>query len=255
MKTKHYLITAVAAYLVFLIHSLPAAPVLGYLTSGVERVKVSGISGSLWHGRATSVSIDDYRLDDLSWSFSAMQLLGTRFGFDIEAKFYNRPLSASVATSLWSRLHIADLSMQLDANRLGKIIDLPMGELTGMVELDLDEARWSPGQIPELHGHLSWHNAAILIAGATRLGDIDIDLQATDDSPLLATISNQGGQLDIDGQARVNPEAAYELNISLTPTKSANANLRNSLKFVAKPGAGGKYEIKRSGSLSQLGLI
>ena len=77
----------------------------------------------------------------------------------------------------------------------------------------------------------------------------------SDDHFLTADIKNQGGDIRINGDAKLIPEADYVINISLLPTATANNNIRQSLKLFAKKQSNGAYLINNTGSLDQIGLL
>lgn len=255
MKTRHYLATSVVAYFAFLLYLTPAAPVISTLLKDIQTVSTLSISGSIWNGQASSVRIERYRLEDISWSFSPLALLLGEISYDIDASFEGRPVRSSLALTATGGVTVDDLTASIDAFRVGKIVDIPIGELGGTMDIVIDEASWRSGTVPSIDGRISWQKASVTVADKAELGDITLLLEERESYPLVGLIENVPGQLDIEGKIEVDEEGSYQLNAKLSPNSSASANLRGSLKYVGQPKSDGSYEINNAGNLSTLGLM
>ena len=255
MKIKHYLITAALAYVTFLIYLAPAAPIFKSLISDNDKLSVSAITGSLWSGSAESLNINNHALKDVQWSFTAWRLLTGEISFDVHASYKNNPASGSLGISITGKRLLHDFTTSIKAFEAGKIADILIGELDGLINIQIDQASWAPGTVPEISGNIFWEKAAFIVAEKADLGDVSILFSKNDTSPLTANIENIPGHLNIKGNIVVNDEGHYKLGVSLIPTKGASRNLRNSLKLVAKPLPDGNFEINNAGELSTFGFM
>ena len=255
MKIRHYLITAALAYFTFLIYLAPAAPIVKLLINDNDDISVSTITGSLWSGNAESLSINNHELKDAQWSFTAWRLLTAEISFDINASYKNNPVSGSLGTSITGKRLLHDFTASIKAFEAGKLADILIGELDGLLNIQIDEASWTPGTVPEISGTIFWKKAAYIVAEKADLGDVTILFSKNDTSPLIANIENIPGHLSVKGDIAVNDEGHYQLGVSLKPTKDASRNLRNSLKLVAKPLPDGNFEINNAGELSTFGFM
>lgn len=255
MKIHQYLITAIAAYFIFLIYTVPAAPVISILTGNIKGLSLPTIQGSLWNGSAQAAQYKKHEIRNLNWDFTIWRLFTGEISFDIDALFQDKAITASIGTSLTDTLTIHNLSATLDAYSLGQIADIPIGELAGLIDIEIDDASWSPDSIPNIKGKLLWQKAAIIIAERADLGELSFVIGKNETSPLHTSITNSSGHLDISGNVAVAHDGNYKLEITLKPNTKASQNLRNSLKLVTKPTPTGDYKINKSGSLSQLGLM
>ena len=147
MKTKHYLITAVVTYLTFLIYLAPAAPVINLLIEDNKYISVSSASGSLWSGNVKSILVKQHEIRDVDFSFSPLRLVMGEVCFDIEALYKNTPISASIGLSLTGKRILHNLNTTIDAYLVGMIIDIPIGELGG----DLNIKSMMPAGLPILY--------------------------------------------------------------------------------------------------------
>ena len=255
MKFKHYLITGVVIYLASLIYMTPAQLIVNQLTRDDKNIALSDINGTLWNGSAKSARFQKHQLDEITWSFSAWRLFTAEISFNINALYKKKPITTVIGTSLSDTIKVHDLTAAIDAYVFGQLIDLPVGELDGDIEISIQQASWSQNSVPSIRGTATWKRSAIIIAEKAELGELIIDLDEDDDSPIVATIKNTPVDLAINGNAIVSDEGDYELNITLKPTTNASVNLRNSLKMVAKPQPDGSYKILNKGDLTQLGMM
>lgn len=255
MKIKHYIITAVVIYFLFLIYLAPATPIVSFLIKDNNNISISSVKGSLWEGTAQSLSINRHEIKELQWSFIAWRLLLGEVSFDTLTFYQGNPVSTTIGLSLTGKLLIHDLNTTISAYTAGRIIDILIGELDGEITVNIDSAVWAAGSVPKITGELVWKNAAYIVAERTELGDLTVKFSENDASPLSATIANSPGQLSVNGTLNVNNEGHYDLDITLKPTNKASNNLRKSLKLVAKPRPDGSFEINNAGDLSTLGLM
>ena len=255
MKIRHYLITAVVAYLTFLIYLAPAAPLLDLATKNNDGISIVSVTGSLWSGNARSLHIKNHKIENVHWSFIPWRLLIGEASYDIQAQYKDNPISTSIGLTLTGKYLLHNLSATLAAYPTGKILDIPIGELDGDLKIAVNEAIWSANTVPKITGDILWEKAAYIVAERAELGDVTIMFSESDTSPLIAAIKNTPDHLSIDGNITVNAEGHYDLVISLTPTKKASKNLRDSLRLIAKSLQDGSFEINNAGELSSLGLM
>ena len=256
MKIKHYVITAVVTYLSFLIISVPATMVTGLLSEHMPQVNIQGVSGTLWNGSAQRISLShSHVIDDVDWTFCAWRLLTAEACLDLQATYKSKTVKGQLGVGITGTLQARDLSTEMDAQLLGDLAGLPIGELNGLVNIHLESANWSQGQVPSITGNILWNSAAITVAETADLGDIAITLEESDDYPLTAITSNKGGQLALNGESHINDDGSYNLELKLSPNNTATKNLRGSLEMFAKKQNDGSFVLKNTGNLKQYGIM
>jgi hypothetical protein len=255
MRTRHYIITGILAYFVFLVTSIPAQPVIGAFKESLP-VSIGNISGTLWHGKAgTVITRNNVKLDDVEWSFIPWRLLLARLAFDVNAEFNNSPLSTRVSTGIGRTVGIDDLDMILPASKTASLISLPIGELSGDIHLRIDKARFTQGSVPRVEGTVDWTRAAVTIAETADLGNISVVVSENEESPIMASISNKGGQLALNGNFTTTDQGNYSLKLNMKPGATASSNLASSLEMFAKKQRNGEFVLNNKGNLKQLGLM
>lgn len=256
MKTKHYLTIGLLSLFVFLIINIPAALVINSIKNQVPQVKVQNVSGTLWSGSAHQVIVQSQHiLKDVNWSVCAANLLLAEACINIEAIYKNNPLKGQLSVDLNNSIQAKNLATTISANQLGQMVNLPIGEVSGDIELQLETLSWQPGDIPSVTGTVKWSEASITITETIQLGDITIVFSESDKYSVDTKVSSKNGQLSISGSASLTASADYNLNLTLTPKNTANRNLKNSLKLFAKPEPDGRFILKTNGNLKQLGIM
>ena len=253
MKKRYYLLTAILAYLIFTLAMFPAQPVVT-LINDKTTATLSGVSGSIWDGHAHSIDVEGIRLSDTHWNMKAWKLLIGRAALDIDTRLEDEAISGEIGASLTGTVFANTLNGRISADTVTRLANIPMAQLSGMIDIAVEHISWSLGELPEVDGTLVWKDASVTVAETASLGEVSIVITQQDDS-LRADVNNDGGDIELKGEASLNPEADYEANIRFKPTASASRNLRRSLGLFAEPQGDGSFLLKNSGSLKQLGLI
>ena len=251
MKKRHYILTAVISYVVLLIATIPAKPVID-LVNRNTLANVQGVSGTLWDGRALLISINNINIDRTEWSFKLWKLFIGKVAVNINTQFSDNDINAEIGTSFLGRFFINDLYARVDAQQVAELANLPLVQLSGIISLDIESAQWKQGELPLANGEISWRDAAVTVADTASLGNVTILISESDQQLLTAEINNQGGDIKINGTAGLVPEADYTVDIKLLPTATANNNIKQSLGMFAQRQSNGEYTLNKTGSLNQI---
>lgn len=256
MKIRHFLIAAVSSYILFLLIYAPASIVITALNESIPQIKIEGIAGTIWNGSAKRITYaNKYTLDDAHWSVCTWRLIIGEACVELDAKYMLNDIHSEIGINVAGTLKARDIKANLDAETLGKQLNLPLGELSGDVFFDIEQLEWEGDSIPSTTGVINWNNAAVTFAEKIQLGTISIKITESDEFPLNATISNKGGHLAINGLTNINADGAYTLELRLLPDNSASTNLRKNIGLFAKKQSDGNYIIEDSGNLKQLGIL
>jgi general secretion pathway protein N len=255
MRRRYYILTGIVAYFIFLITTIPAAPVIDLFGDRIP-ASINNISGTLWDGQAGSITTNkNLTLNNIEWSFLPLHLLAVSIAVDVNAEFNDKPLTTRLSTGLSGKLVASDLSINLDASDITPLIALPFGELSGEFNLAINKAVLEQGSVPQLDGTINWNRAAVTIAETAELGNVSILLNEDDDSPLNASISNKGGQLTLNGNLTTTAQGDYTLQLKMKPNANASDNLVSSLAMFSKKQRNGEFLLNNKGNLKQLGLM
>ena len=255
MRIHHYIITGIIAYFVFLVATVPAAPVISMFEDRIP-VSISNVSGTLWSGRASAVTTTkNLTLKNVEWSLLPWRLLLASVSVNVNAEFNDNPVDARLSTGISGNLSVDDLNMKLDAADAASLVSLPLGELSGIFQLQIDNAYIEQGLVPRVNGTLNWNQASITIAESADLGNVSVLINESDESPITASISNKGGHLALKGTFTTSAQGDYSLQLSMKPNATASSNLSSSIAMFAKKQGNGEFILDNKGNLKQLGLM
>ena len=252
MKKRVYIITAIVSYFALLVATIPAQTVSSIINEN-SPVKIQGANGTLWHGKAFSIVINNStQLQASTWSFNAWKLLIGKIAIDLDTQYINNNLTSEIGVSFLGRYFVNDLNAKISAQDLAQLAEIPMAQLSGMISLNIVHAEWEQGEMPLAEGEINWKDATVTVAESASLGDLSIVLSESDQQRLNAEIKNQGGDIRISGTAELVSATDYAANVTLTPTESASNNIKQSLGLFAQKQNNGTYVLKKSGSLNQI---
>ena len=255
MRSRHYVFTGIIAYFVFLVATVPAAPVISIVEDRIP-VTINNVSGTLWSGRASAITTNkNITLKNVEWSFQPWRLLLASIAININAEFNSNPIDARLSTGISGNLSVDDLNMKLDAADVASLASLPLGELSGIFQLHIDSAHIEQGMVPRVNGTLKWNQASVTIAERADLGNVSVLINEKDESPLSASISNKGGHLALNGTFTTSAQGEYSLQLSMKPNATASSNLSSSIAMFARKQSNGEFIFNNKGNLKQLGLM
>jgi len=254
MNKKHYFFIIIFSYLLFLITTIPIGTVIKTINTNTP-IDIRGASGTIWNGQAISISINrTVQLDNTEWSFTIWKLLTGKITYQISSHYNKNPIEGEIGSSFLGQYFINDFTAKIAAEKLAKLADIPLVQLSGDIAFNIDHAHWKRDTLPLAIGTIRWDTAAITVADTVSLGEITIVLSENDEQLLNAEIKNKGGDILVSGKAELIPEANYSADIKLSPTSSASGNIKNSLALFAKKQKNGNFLLKKTGQINQLGF-
>ena len=256
IKTRYYILTAVLSYLFFMISSLPASKLVSLAEENkLTTAKLYGVYGSLWNGGAEQINIpNQLPITNLQWSLNPASLLIAKLSSEISGNIKNQKFIGNISMNAFGAVEATDIRARISSPVVQELIQMPLGELGGVFNLNIDSIIINDSPIPNITGSLKWTSAKLTIAETVDLGHININVKTNSANQLTATISNKKGQLNLDGTASVDAKKLYTLNLRITPEESASRDITQSLSMFSRRQTDGSYLIKRKGNLREIGM-
>jgi len=256
MKKRYYIIIAAVSYLFFTLGNVPAAKVISLAEQSTKLpMQLYGVHGSLWNGGAEKAIVKGQpHINNLSWSINPAMLLLASLSGEVKGSIKNQNIVGNISYSAFGSFSASDVRATIDAATAQELLKLPMGELSGTFNVNIESFSPNPEGIPEITAQIKWKNAKVTIIDTVDLGLVNLNITPDDNEQLIAKISSKNGHLLLNGKAKIDNKKTYDLNLSITPEKKANENLRQSLKLFSKRQTDGTYLVKRKGKLSELGI-
>lgn len=238
---------ALAVYLLTLLLALPVVRVIEWVDPG--GVSIHGADGRVWAGHARRVELDaaPVPLTDVSWDLSAWRLLTGELGSEIEAGVAGLDVRGYVAVSGGRTIRVADLTLRGPVSGLLERLPYPVAA-AGSVLARIEDGELVAGVPRGFRGRAVWSDARVQAPLAVGLGEVvaefapDADAQDID-------IRAEGGEVEVEGDIRLQADGGYDIEMALTPTDRAGSRVRDTLTLLGQPDDQGRYVIRQSGRL------
>ncbi len=256
MKKRYYILAFILPYLFFTLGNVPAQTVLSITQQYVTLpVKLYGVQGSIWNGSADKAVIPGKpSIDNIQWTINPTMLLLARVSGEAKASIKNQNIIGNFSVSATGTLSASDIRARIDAPVVQELAQMPIGELGGTFNINIESLEIKENRLPFIKGELKWKNAKLTVLDTVDLGFINLKINTDEADTLLATITNTKGQIQLSGDATLDNNKSYKLNLRLTPDSKAPNNIRQSLAMFAKRQTDASYLLKRKGNLTEFGL-
>ncbi|WP_339899292.1 type II secretion system protein N [uncultured Gilvimarinus sp.] len=243
-----WILLAVVFWLVFVIVQIPASWG-GYMMTRNGALALTGISGTLWHGRASmaSVTIDgrDYSLGELDWQLHPMSLLTLRPCADLTTNLERQQVSGTACAGMGNKLTLRDTDISVPASL---VQDLPDNvEISGQLSAHIKQLNIEQQNLQALEGNLSW-SAARLNNGQRwlNLGAFAAELSATEAGEIYANVFSLDGPIDLKGNVTMPLTGGVIIDVDFTMTDAFSRDVQAEqwLPMVATPLDNGRQKIQ-----------
>ncbi|MEM9183523.1 MAG: type II secretion system protein N [Pseudomonadota bacterium] len=241
----------VAALLLALAIQLPASLAPRLLSSQVPPLALSGVSGSLWQGRAVQTSWDRWPAGAVRWRVAIPPLLALRTRLELELE--GPPLRGQLVLqrNLDGTLLISGAQITLPALWLQQIINQPALRLAGTVDLKIDRAMVdSEGWLVALDGSARWRDAVVSVDQRSALGDLLLSWTTDSNGRITGTLADEGGPLALAGEVSI-ANRAYRIR-ALASARSGDVALRRALSYLGRTEPSGEVRLEIFGPLVPL---
>jgi hypothetical protein len=248
MTRRGLLVTAgIAAFAVFLVALVPATVLTRWLPPGVV---VAGLDGTIWSGRASSVSLQGRVIGATRWSCRPWPLLMLKWSCRVELQPSEGQISASLSGDFNAdEIEARDLTGHLPIALLVGIVT-PKG-WTGRLDLDVARARLAGGLPQDAEGKLFVRGLKAPGPDGALLGDFELTIGegAVGTGTLTGRLSDLGGPLRVRGTIELKPDRSYFGSGEVAPGPGAGPEIFDSLAFLGPPDASGRRPFSIEGTL------
>jgi hypothetical protein len=163
---------------------------------------LSGISGTVWSGRAELGSLGNLPLRDVEWSVAPLALALGRISVTLAARPPDGLVTGSLSAGLWD-IRFTDVRVTTSLDTLGTLLSLQGSR--GTLSLDIDELSLRNGWPVAAQGTVRIRDLEVLPLGSPpgsallALGDYELSSFEVADLRLGAALRDEGGPLEIQG--------------------------------------------------------
>ncbi len=248
MSRKSLLVTGgIIAFLVFLVALVPATVLTRWLPPDVA---VSGLDGTVWSGRAASLSLRGRALGTAGWSCRPWPLLLLEWSCRVELQPPGGTVSALLSGDFnGEEIEARDLSGQLPITNFEGIAT-PKG-WTGLLDLNVTRARIAGGLPQDAEGKIVVRGLKAPGADGALLGDFELTIGegAVGTETLTGRLTDLGGPLRVRGTIELKRDRSYFASGEVSPGPGAGPAIFDTLGFLGPPDLAGRRPFTVEGTL------
>jgi len=202
VSKKFWISLGLVCWLYFVVSHLPAVWGAYALTRSGD-IAMSGVSGTLWSGRASLASIKlkgiDHSLGQVTWDLNFFSLFTFKLCALVTTQMDNQQFDGYVCTKGKNAFLLKDTTMNFPAALVQPMLPLP---IDGQFAVTLDALEIDEGKYYQARGKVTWVNGKINNGSNwMAVGTLGADLKDDGKNGLTAQI------VDIDSPLRVNIES------------------------------------------------
>ncbi len=234
---KLWIPLGVGLFLVFAISNIPAIWG-GYLLTRGTGVALSGVTGSLWTGRASLASVrtasQEYSLGQLSWSLSPLSLLTLSPCADVTTKLPMQEFNGEICGGSGGAVKVRDADVSLPVALLQAKIPVP---IQGQFSSHIEELELRGNMLLKLKGKLTWNDARVNTgANWLDIGSYAAELSDNGNNGVSAKFFQLSGPVDVNLQIELAAPSGGTVKGELAAPQSFfdAANARDLLSMFAQ---------------------
>lgn len=225
----------------------PAQFAYNLVADRLGALRLGGISGGVWQGRASSVQMFGTELGALDWQLQPAPMLHGAIAAHLALNGGEIAAAADVERAFSGAVDVQNVSIRAPARLAAPALDIPALQLLGDLDIAIAHARLR-GTWPEAaNGTAHWRNAAVAGAAQAQLGDLEASFASAADGSIGGNVSDLGGPLQLNGTFRVNA-GSYDADATLR-ARDGNAQVSEALRYIGEPQADGSSHLIIHGQL------
>jgi len=237
----------IGAFLILALVTLPASVLLSFVHPA--NVTLSGISGTIWKGRAQAVRSGTMHLGSVDWVLNVFSLLTGKLGADVKVVRTDGFAQGSVAAGAGGRITLRKFNAAAPVSALPPSV--VRGGWTGTLNLKLAEMTIADAWPATLTGTIE---VTDLVGPANRpaaLGSYKVvfpEGPAAGDK-LTGALTDMGGPLAVNGTVQLNRNRSYLVSGMIATRPDAPGDMARTLEILGEPDAQGRRQFTIEGSM------
>lgn len=241
---KRLILAGFAVFFLVLLVTFPAR--VAYRLFAPPALQMSGITGSVWNGRAAEALAADAYLTDVRWRLKPDSLLSGNVTYAAQA----RPVGGSLATDVSAS---TDGSITLTGLTASVPLDLVLPQfqaqgIGGDLMVVLDRLVITDGTPADISGTVTVVNLFVPILSAGVLGDYQLHFESSPEG-ITATLAALEGLLDISGTLTLRPDGEYRVDGLVRARPEAPPSVESRLASLGTPDQNGMRPFQTEGRL------
>jgi hypothetical protein len=207
------------------------------------RVGVDHVRGTIASGSA-DVAFQGYGLGNVNWHVDALSVFTGKLRIDVSVTDPDLQSRGSVAVGFGSDIALRDLRGHMGIDKLRDFFPGQglMRDLVGTVAWTFKRVDIRDGLPKYAQGELLWQGAGTNAPERLALGDLRVSVTTDTHGVIKGAFGDSGGALKLTGQATLEPDGNYRVNLGLLATGPAQARLE---QVLVPLGSKDRYGMRR----------
>lgn len=237
-----YGLLGLAAYVIFLLASVPAARVYPLLQTRLAPLNLYGLEGTLWQGRARSADIGAYRVGPFNWELHPGKLLLGRIEAEVSFRG-NGEGEVVIERILGGEVRVRDANADMPVAEMAAWLPALVVSGGGRVVLQQADMTWSGGHISAAHGSVLWREGVTPPPLSAPIGELGMSFDPRGGT-IQGTLLDKGGPVQAQGVLTLKADGGYQFSGSFS---ARDAALAPALQAFGPVGADGKIALSYQG--------
>lgn len=250
-KTWRGRVAMAAAVLLLFVGVIAARLPASWILAAVPKIngqppQCEAISGTLWHGACSGLIAGTYRFSSAQWELAPWPLLRgivaahlaiESDALSIDGQFQRRLSGALTVRDVHARFSMPNLLLpQLPAN------------LSGNVAAHIALAAVAGFKVQSMVGQINVQDLVQTAPSRILLGNYQLEFPepAAADKPVVGTLRDTGGPLEIHGTLTLTPEPGYLLDGTVVARPDAGPALLQQIAILGSPDSSGRRSFSQA---------
>ena len=242
-RKRGLVIVAALTMVIALVVTFPARIAYHWVSSPL--LAMSGISGSVWSGKAREFSTNGVYLRDLEWRVRPFQLLTGKIAFSISASPVSGFFESEIAIGLDGTTTLTDLSAALPLQMVEGAVKVP--GLRGQASLQFERVQLVKGRAAAMDGTVAIADLVVPIVHRGSLGGYKAEF-FTQNNGIVASVEDTDGVIDLAGSLQIKPDATYSFVGQVVAKPNTPDAVRQQMRFLGPANERGQQELRLEGA-------
>lgn len=241
---KKIIFFGLISFFVAAIWQLPLSFAKPYIEKVAKQIKMDGVSGTIWNGKAKQLTINKINIENVQWQIKPFQsLISLSLNTTFNINDPNLTANGIASISPTQKLTLDNVKFTLDANYLNKLQQNAklVGDIIGSIKYAVIDQE----NLPDINGIVNWNDAAIISPIKLPQGDYHALITSSNDG-LNIKLTSTDAPAELNGDIKLNKQWLYDTDIDI---KAKEQGLTSMLGLVGEKQADGSVKIKQKGDL------
>jgi general secretion pathway protein N len=242
-RKRGLVIVAVLTTVIALVVTFPARIAYQWFSSPL--LAMSGISGSVWSGKAREFSTYGIYLRDLEWRVRPFQLLTGKIAFSISASPVAGFFESDIAISLGGTTTLTGLTAALPLQMAERAAKVP--GLRGEASLQFERVQLVKGRAAVMDGTVTIADLVVPVLHRGSLGGYAAEF-FTQNNGIVASVEDTDGVVDLAGSLQIRPDGTYSFLGQVVAKPNTPDAVRQQMRFLGPANERGQQELRLEGA-------